>query len=365
MIWSLIAQVGQVLMDVLSLRLVADVNKDLELLVLRQQIRILERRLGKPVRPSRVEKLLLTLSALQIKERARAGQQSFKNSLLLFKPATVLKWHRELVKRKWTFQHRAKLGRPRLDEELEALIVRLAQENPGLGYEKLQGELEKLGYDVGISTVRDVLKRHHIPPAPERDRTHRNWRTFLNHYRTQMLACDFFTVETVFLQTVYVLFFIEVSTRRVYLAGCTHQPDSAWVTQQARQALWQLQDRQPAMRFLIHDRDTKFSGAFETVFAAEGIGTVLTPYRAPNANAVAERWVRSVREECLDQLLIVSPAHLRRVLREYVDYYNTARPHQGLKQQAPIPFARGAAIGPISCRDVLGGILHDYQRQVA
>ncbi len=301
MLWSLIAQVVKVMLDVLSLRLIADPDKDLELLVLRQQIRVLERRIGKPVRPSRVEKLLLTLSALQIKERARAGQQGFKNSLLLFKPATVLKWHRELVKRKWTFQHRAKVGRPRMDEELEALIVRLARENAGLGYEKLQGELEKLGYDVGISTVRDVLKRHHILPAPERDRTHSNWRTFLNHYRTQMLACDFFTVETVWLHTVYVLFFIEMRTRRVYVAGCTDRPDSAWVTQQARQLLWQLQDREPSTRFLIHDRDTKFTGSFETVFAAEGIQTILTPYRAPNANAYAERWVRSVRQECLDR----------------------------------------------------------------
>ncbi len=347
------------------LRLIADATKDLELLVLRQQLRILERRVGKPVRPSRAEKLLLAVTALQIKERAQAGRQRFKDSLLLFKPATVLKWHRELVKRKWTFQRRTTVGRPRLDAELEALIVRLANENPGLGYEKLQGELEKLRYDVGISTVRDVLKRHHILPAPERDRTRSNWRTFLNHYRTQMLACDFFVVETAFLQTVYVLFFIELSTRRVYLAGCTDRPDSAWVTQQARQLLWQLQDREPPLRFLIHDRDTKFTHAFETVFAAEGIETVLTPFRAPNANAFAECWVRSVRDECLDHLLIINQAHLRRVLREYVDYYDTARPHQGLNQQAPIPFPRGSTTGPISRRGVLGGILHDYRRQAA
>jgi hypothetical protein len=178
-----------------------------------------------------------------------------------------------------------------------------------------------------------------------------------------MLACDFFTIETVFLKTVYVLFFIEVGTRRVYLAGCTSQPDSAWVTQQARQLLWQLSDTDTPKHFLIHDRDTKFTASFETVFASEGIETVLTPYQAPNANAFAERWVRSVREECLDRLLIVNQTHLRRVLREYVDYYNTAHPHQGLQQQAPIPFRRGPATGPIACRDVLGGILHDYRRE--
>ena len=220
---------------------------------------------------------------------------------------------------------------------MESLIVRLARENQGLGFEKIQGELLKLGYDVSISTVRAVFARHHIPPAPERDRAHSNWRTFLNHYRAHMRACDFFTIETVFLKTVYVLFFIDVGTRQVYLAGCTQHPDSAWVTQQARQFSWQLQEHDPSKRFLIHDRDTKFSASFEAVFASEGIETVLTPFRAPNANAVAERWVRSVRAECLDQLLILNETHLRRVLIEYVDYYNQSRPHQGLEQQAPLP----------------------------
>lgn len=331
----------------------------------RQQIRILERRLGKRVRPSRVEKMLLAVTALRMKGYLRQGQQRFKDSLLLFKPATVLKWHRELVKRKWTFQQRTKLGRPRIDAELEALIVRLAEENPGLGYEKLQGELSKLGYELGVSTVRDVLHRHHMLPAPERNRSGSNWRTFLKHYQAQRLACDFFTIESVFLKTIYVLFFIELNTRRVYVAGCTRQPNATWVAQQARQFLWQLQDEQRAMRFLIHDRDTKFSAAFETVFAAAGIETLLTPYRAPNANAVAERWVRSVGTECLDRLLILNEEHLRRVLKEYTDYYNTARPHQGLHQQAPIPFQPGPLHALIHCRDVLGGLIHDYRRQAA
>src|SRR5262249_42347378 len=152
-------------------------------------------------------------------------------------------------------------------------------------------------------------------------------------------------------------FFIELNTRRVYLAGCTDRLDAAWVTQQARQMLWLLHDRVPTIRFLIHDRDTKFTGSFETVFASEGIQTILPPARAANANAVAERWVRSARTECLDRLLIINQSHLRRVLEEYVDYYNMARPHQCLDQQAPIPFPRDPAAGPVSCRDVLGGIL--------
>jgi transposase InsO family protein len=234
-----------------------------------------------------------------------------------------------------------------------------------LGYEKLQDELLKLGYDVGISTVRDVLKRHHIPSAPERDRTRSRWRAFLNHYKTQMLACDFFTFETVLLKTVYVLFFIDLSSRRVYLAGTTSQPDTAWVTQQARQMVRQLQDRQTLVRFLVHDRDTKFLAGFDRAFAAEGIEIVLTPYQAPNANAIAERWVRSVRAECLDQLLILTESHLRRVLREYVGYYNGARPHQGLQQKAPIPLPPPPTQGPIHCHDVLGGIIHDYYQEAA
>ena len=161
------------------------------------------------------------------------------------------------------------------------------------------------------------------------------------------------------------LFFIDLGTRRVYLAGCNSHPDSAWISQQARQLTWQLQEHGTAKRFLIHDRDSKFTGSFEAVFASEGIETVLTLYRAPNANAIAERWIRSVRAECLDQLLILNEVHRRRVLTEYIDYYNRARPHQGLQQQAPIPFQRGPDHGSVHCRDVLGGIIHDYWRQAA
>ena len=153
----------------------------------------------------------------------------------------------------------------------------------------------------------------------------------------------------------------------MFLAGCTRHPNSAWITQQARQLTWQLQDQDqdPSKRFLIHDRDTKLTASFEAVFASEGIETVLTPFRAPNTNAIAERWIRSVCVECLDQLLILNETHLRRVLREYVDYYNRARPHQGLHQQAPIPFRPSLHHGPVYCRDVLGGIIHDYWRQAA
>ena len=221
----------------------------------------------------------------------------------------------------------------------------------------------KLGFVVDPTTVKNVLRRHRLMPAPQRGRS--SWRTFLKHYRQQMLACDFFTVETVRLETLYVLFFIELGSRRIHLAGCTTNPDRAWVTQQARQFVWQLDDgAQTSMRFLIHDRDSKFASSFDLVFISEGFEIIRTPFRAPKANAVAERWVRSVRQECLDQLLILNQRHLACVLKEYVHYYNTARPHQGLAQQTPIPHSRSPH-GIIRCRDVLGGILHDYYRDVA
>ncbi len=179
-----------------------------------------------------------------------------------------------------------------------------------------------------------------------------------------MLACDFFTVETLHLQTLYVLFFIELRSRRVHLAGCTTNPDPAWVTQQARQFVWQVDEARTPMRFLIHDRDGKFTTSFDQVFVSEGIDIVRTPFRAPRANAVAERWLRSVRQACLDHRLIVNQRHLLRVLKEYIAYYNVSRPHQGLDQQVPIPIPRSPQ-GVIRCRHVLGGVLHDYYRDAA
>jgi transposase InsO family protein len=285
--------------------------------------------------------------------------------VLLVQPETVLKWHRELVRRKWTFRRRATGGRPPLTAEVEALLLRLAAENPRWGYGRLQGELVKLGHAVGRSTVRDILKRRHVPPAPQRGRRPSTWRQFLAQHRDAVLACDFFTVETLFLKTIHVLFFFEVGTRRVHLAGCTAHPTAAWVTQQARQLTWQIQDGNLPARYLIHDRDAKFPPAFDAVFASEGVEVVRTPYHAPNANAYAERWVRSVRAECLDHLLVAGEAHLRRVLAAYIAFYNQARPHQGLTQQCPVALPPPVRDGPVCRRDRLGGLLHDYYREAA
>jgi transposase InsO family protein len=159
-----------------------------------------------------------------------------------------------------------------------------------------------------------------------------------------------------------VLFFIELHTRRVYLAGCTRHPDATWVTQQARQMVWQLEEREPVIHFLIHDRDTKFVKAFDSVFQSTRAHSIRTPFRAPNANAYAERWVRTVRQECLNKLFLLNDAHLQRVLRKYIAYYNARRPHQGLEQRSPVPGPPPARTGVVCCRPVLGGILHDYAR---
>ncbi len=362
MIWSILAQVFWLSLDVVGVLRQSKREQAVEVILLRQQLRFLERKQRRPPRVSRWEKLTLAVLGARLKGRGRLNEV-----MLLFKPETVLKWHRELVRRKWTFHHvKRRAGQAALDPEVEALIVQLALDDPRLGYKKLVGELRKLGYRVGRSTVRDILKRHHIQPAPERRRSGSNWRTFLNSHKAQLLATDFFTVETVWLQTVYVLFFIELNTRQVHLAGCTTRPTSAWVTQQARQLVWELHDSpQSPKHFLIHDRDTKFSASFDAIFVSEGIAIVLTPPQAPNANAFAERWIRSVREECMDHLLIFSQRSLYRVLTEYLDYYNRARPHQGLAQQTPIPYTPSLPQGVIRHRKVLGGLIRDYYREAA
>ena len=365
MVFRVVLFLWEFLMDVLAVSRLSDEEKELELLLLRQQLRIVERKQARGPQIPRWQKVPLAMLAVRLKERARNGRAALEASVRLFKPATVVGWHQAIVRRKWTYQQGRKPGRPPIDAELERWILQVARDNPGLGYEKLAGELRKLGFQVSKTTVSTVLERHGIPPAPERDRQGSSWRVFLNHYKDQFLACDFFTVETLTLQTLYVLFFLEHGTRRVHLAGCTAHPTGAWVTQQARQMTWALQDRELPMRYLIHDHDTKFTDAFDTVFESEGVEIVDIPYHAPNANAYAERWVRSVREECLDKVIILNERHLRRVLHEYIEYYNTRRPHQGLEQDSPTGMLPASQQGTVRYRKVLGGIIRDYYREAA
>jgi transposase InsO family protein len=280
---------------------------------------------------------------------------------LFVTPQTLLRWHRELVRRKWAQPRRA-AGRPPTDGRVRALVLRFARENPRWGYARIAGELLKLGLRVSPSTVRRILLAAGSGPAPRR--LGPSWRQFLRQQAASMLACDFFTIETLSLRRFYVLFFIELGSRRVHLGGRTTNPTGAWVTQQARNLSFTgLFDR---MRFIIHDRDSKFAAAFDEVFRSEGIQVIHTPIRAPQANAHAERFVRTIRAECLDWLLILGRRHLEVLLRAYAAHYNRERPRRALAlhppQQAP---AARPSIGRIERRDVLGGLIHEYHRAAA
>jgi putative transposase len=363
MIWFMVMEVVSTLIELVRLKRQSESEKDLEILVLRRQLAIYERKQDRAPRLARGEKLALVVLATKLKAKTGRTIKGMGEVIRIVKPATLFGWHKQLVRLKWTYRRRNPGGRPRTDRELEQLVVRLARENDW-GYERIEGELIKLGVTISHETVGNILERHGIPPAPERD-TSPSWRHLMTHYKDQLLACDFFTIETLFLQTIYVFFFIEVGTRRVHFAGCTTNPTGTWVTQQARQVMWALEDRDPHIRFLIRDNDKKFTDAFDTVFRSEGIDVIPTPFRAPNANSFAERWIRSVREECLDKLLIINQAHLRRVMRAYTAFFNTARPHQGLDQRIPIPQTGRQIHGPVRCRNVLSGIIHDYYRDAA
>jgi len=352
-LWSFLYQAFCRSFQLLALRLRSSERNELEILVLRHELAIARRQLGQP-RPSAADRALLAALSRAL---PRPSWSAFSVS-----PKTLLRWHRRLVARRWTYSHRG-LGRPPLDSELKALIVRLARENPRWGYRRIVGELRKLGLRASASSVRSVFKRSQIPPAPRRSGP--TWREFLRAQAQSVIACDFFTIDTVWLRRLYVLFFIELESRRVWLAGCTPNPSGTWVVQQARNLMIDGGGRERPLRLLIHDRDAKFSGGFDEVFQTEGIAIIRTPFRAPNANAHAERFIRTLREECLDWLLVFGRGQLELVLREYVDHNNRERPHRALGLRAPaaalevIPLHRGrqAAVGR---RDRLGGLIHEH-----
>jgi putative transposase len=345
-----------------SIRLLAlfvrgDAAKDLEILVLRHQLGVLRRQTPRPTLEPVDRALLAAIS--RVLPRARW-------SCFFVTPETLLRWHRRLVAGAWTYPHH-QTGRPPLDQQVQQLIVRLARENPRWGYQRIKGELQHLGVQLSATTIRTMLRRHGLDPAPRRAAT--TWRAFLRQQATGIMACDFFTVDTIWLRRLYVLFFIELDTRRVHLAGVTANPDGAWVTQQARNLLFVIAERGQRVRFLIRDRDAKFTRSFDDVFRSDGAEVLITPVQAPNANAHAERWIRTVRGECLDWLLITGRGHLEQVLRVYVDHYNVHRPHRALRLEPPVSPAGPSVISenrrPVRRRDRLGGLLREYHRQAA
>jgi putative transposase len=267
------------------------------------------------------------------------------------------------VARRWTYPARPP-GRPRVGEEIRELVLRLARENPRWGYRRIAGELAGLGIGISATTVRRLLREAGLGPAGRRGGL--SWREFIRRQAQTMLACDFFTVETFALRRIYVLFFIELQSRRVHLAGLTESPNGAWVAQQARNLAWLLQEREAPLRFLVHDRDRKFTDTFDEVFRSEGLEIVRTPVRAPKANAIAERFVGTVRRECLDWVLIAGRRQLEGVLRVYVDHSNGHRPHRALGLAAPGSAQPALRLvnPPERCavrrRDRLGGLIHEY-----
>jgi putative transposase len=277
-------------------------------------------------------------------------------------PRTLLRWHRALVRRRWR-QPPGRVGRPPLSAEIRELVLRLARENPRWGHRRICGELAKLGIRVSPTSIRRLLAQARLEPAPRRSGP--SWREFLRAQAASIVACDFFTVETILLRRFYVLFFIAHTSRRVWLAGCTRNPTGEWVTQQARNL--GLDVGENGMRFLIRDRDSKYSGTFDEVFRSEGVRIVKTPVRAPKANAIAERFVRTVRAECLDWLLILNRRHLEHVLRTYVAHYNRERPHRALDLRPPQARSGSepTACRPIHRRDRLGGLIHEYYEAAA
>jgi transposase InsO family protein len=242
------------------------------------------------------------------------------------------------------------------------LVLRLARENQRWGYLRIQGELKKLGVSVSAGSICSLLRRHGLPPAPRRGGP--SWKEFLAQQAAGIVACDFFCVETVWLRRLYVLFFIELSTRRVHLAGVTAHPDSAWVTQQARNLA--IEGRLAGTQFLIRDRDAKYSRPFDEVLRDEGVRVIRSPIRSPRANAFAERFVKTVRRECLDHILVCGERHLMRILREYISHYNQERPHRGLSLEIPEPKpALNRADGEVVRVARLGGLVNEYHRIAA
>jgi putative transposase len=279
----------------------------------------------------------------------------------LVTPGTILRWHRRLVRRKWTYLNRP--GRPPIDDVITALVQRMARENPRWGYRRIQGELLTLGHRVGASTIRRILQRHRIRPAPVRH-TDTSWRRFLRTQATSMLAVDFFHVDCALtLRRLYVLFALEVGGRYLHVLGVTGHPDGSWTTQQARNLLMDLGDHAARFRFLVRDRAGQFGSAFDAVLADAGIEVVKIPPRCPRANCFAERFVLTVHTEVTDRMLIFGERHLRSVLARYAMHYNRKRPHRalGLRPPRPESLVSEPIRARIRRRPILGGLINEYE----
>jgi putative transposase len=345
----------RVLLALIVTRCRGEAAKDVELLVLRHEVAVLRRQVTRPLLEPKDRFVLAALARMLPREVLRVR---------IVTPETLLRWHRQLVTRHWTYPAKTKPagGRPRTSAIIRTLMIRFARENPTWGHRRIHGELVGLGYRVAPATVWNILRKAGLDPAPRRSGP--SWREFCRTQATTMLACDFFTVDTVLLRRVYVFFVLEVGTRRVHILGVTRLPTGECVTQQARNFMLAVGERADGFRFLVRDRDTKFTASFDAVFADAGVEVLRIPPRAPKGNAYAERWVSTIRRECLDRMLIFSQRQLRAVLTDYENHYNTHRPHRSLEQLPPIAAGdRGAdGSGSVEQTEILGGLINEYRR---
>jgi transposase InsO family protein len=314
------------------------------------------------------------LSAGERKTLAEIGKKLSKQALAevasIVTPDTILAWHRKLVAQKFDSSQQRKVpGRPKINQEIEALVVRMAQENRSWGYDRIVGALANLGYTISDQTVGNILKRHGLPPAPER-KTTTTWKEFIQTRLDVLVATDFFSAEVWTLSgpvTYYVLFFMHLGSRKVHVAGVTPHPNAPWMMQMARNVTMAEWGFPSAGQYLIHDRDGKYCPAFQQIIDAARITRIPLPARSPNLNAYAERWVRSIKEECLSRLILFGEASRRHALTQYVEHYHSERNHQGKGNVRLFPTVSQdpAREDSIRCRERLGGLLKYYAREAA
>jgi putative transposase len=334
-----------------------DAWKTAEILILRHQLAVRQRR--QPRRPNLnwADRAILATLLSAIPKARRHGLR------LLVTPDTILRWHRSIIRRRWAARSmRGKTGRPATRQNIRALVLRLARENPEWGYRRIHGELASLGVKVAASTAWEILKNAGIDPAPRRSGP--TWPQFLRSQAETILACDFFTADLLDGTQAYVLAVIEHATRRIRILGVTQHPTGAWTAQQARNLLIDLGEQAHRIKFMIRDRGSNFTAVFDAILADAAIRTVLCNVRTPRMNAIAERWIGGCRRELLDRTLIWNQAHLRRILREYEAHHNQHRPHRSLNAAAPLnPLPEPVNLDQYRVRKQarIGGLINEYR----